>query len=558
MAKGTKVSDVNFSIPEGADPMGIGIPDLGRSSYDPLDTIRRGWEKSRQDRIMKRQERREDWKERKAKIPTFESVNQAVAKKLNDKTVEMSNYLDQQFRAGQFAPWAKTEGGEKVWQKLNTLEQEIASEGEAYNKLLPKYKAAQDFISNPANDKKIDWDVTNKRMNEFVGAKDLEDMTMAAAGNMVALKPTPIAMMKEVTTRLGEYMDEESVQKIAESWDPTTNKLRIDETTGVDTAELERSMLKIYEDLQAEGGEEFANEITARYNKAPQSEKVTADGIPIDEKAWFVGRYSPSYAEKIKTSYVAKSDEGGVNWLSMFGGISKKDDGTWNLTSPTVKQIDRQRPTQVNKGTEKKPKWEDAMEQVPEQYYSHNVELSGVIDKPFAMESSTDTYNQQTGERIPAGLVVYEQPTNVSMMPTAADDITVTMPDKTEVTVAKGDLIRKEVHDQMSGQGEKVYWDWFVTSASQIKKTPEGGVEAERRAKYGDEYMPTHQVTTMRPWNDAKNAILAEASTKYDLTEMANAMEQMKKQKNSGVESILQQVKELTAEEAYNAAFGNK
>jgi hypothetical protein len=81
---------------------------LEEVSYDPIESIRNGWETARQDRLIKSQERREDWKAQKAEIPTYQNFNRKVAGKLNQKAVKIGEYVDQQYRAGQFWPFAKT------------------------------------------------------------------------------------------------------------------------------------------------------------------------------------------------------------------------------------------------------------------------------------------------------------------------------------------------------------------------------------------------------------------------------------------------------------------
>jgi 6-pyruvoyl-tetrahydropterin synthase len=558
MAKGTSVSSVNFSIPEGADPMGIGIPDLGRSSYDPIESIRNGWETARQDRLIKSQERREDWKAQKAEIPTYQNFNRKVAGKLNQKAVKIGEYVDQQYRAGQFWPFARTKDGSKTYQKLEQAKGELADEGEAFNNiLLPAYKNALDIINDPKNEKLLDQDYTKAQMKKFTETDDIEEM-MRLKDKLYAFKPTAVNMAREVKSRLNDYLPEETIKEVDRVFDPLTGKIEITETTGIDRAELERAMLKVYDDMKFDNDENI-NYINRAYKNAPKSDKVTDDGVPIDEKAWFVGRYVPGYADKIKTSFVAKSDDGGgFDWKSLFGGVSF-DNGSLVMGSPTVKSLTRTRTrkSQTNSGTRRNPVYEDEEYKTNEQYYAYTVNLQGVIDKPFAVESSTDTYNQQSGERIPAGMVAYEQPTNVSMMPIAKDNSVVTMPDGETIAVKKGEPIRKEVYDQMQKDKslDNVYWDWFVTSASSIKKTTDDQTEAVRNPLYGDDYIPTHMITTIRPWNDAKKAILTETAGKFDLSEMANAMEQMKKEKNNVGTDILQQLKDKKDEEVYEELF---
>ena len=114
MAKGTKLSDVQFTVPEGADPLGIGVPDLGKSSYDPLATIRRGWDVTRARQERKRQEQRQDYQQFVEDLPTFEGINAQVTAELNKDVAKMKELAEQEMLAGPFAQFARTEEGKKV------------------------------------------------------------------------------------------------------------------------------------------------------------------------------------------------------------------------------------------------------------------------------------------------------------------------------------------------------------------------------------------------------------------------------------------------------------
>lgn len=515
MARGTNVSNVNFSIPEGADPMGIGIPDLGKSSYDPIETIKRGWEKDREDRAIKNAERREDWKAQKKAIPTFESVNAKVAGILNQKAVKLGSYVDQQYKAGMFAPWAKSGEVDKdgkrtsTWQEVQRLESELASEGEAYNALLPKYKAAQAIVSDPKNESLIDWDVTNKRMKQFAEAKDLQGMSEASS-KLYAFKPKPVDMMNEVTARLKSYLPEETVAEITRSWDPLLNKFKIDETTpGVDQTKLAQAMLKVYDDLAIEKNE-FINDVHRRYELAPKREKETDDGVPIDEKAWWVGRYVPAYNDKIKTTYVAKGSDSTTNdGKPVFKAesmitIPKDDKGMYQFTEGVTTTI----------ASLKEGSFAPTMKNYS---VAATVELSGVSDKTFPVKTTANVTDQQLGNKIPEGMVVFEQPVNNQLLPAASSDITFK-----GTTIKKGEPIDEELYAQKDFPQNKAEWDWFTTSNSQLKKAK-------------DEYENLgagYNLTTVRPWKEIRNALLQEVSGKFDLRSMDREMEEIKRQKN--------------------------
>ena len=72
------MKSVDFNIPEGADPMGIGILDLGKSSYDPIETIQRFNENRRQNRLIRDERRREDYRYYMDRLPPKGPINRSA------------------------------------------------------------------------------------------------------------------------------------------------------------------------------------------------------------------------------------------------------------------------------------------------------------------------------------------------------------------------------------------------------------------------------------------------------------------------------------------------
>ena len=151
MAKGTKYSDVNYSVPEGADPLGIGVPDLGKSSYDPIATIRHGWEASRQERMMNRDLQQQTYEAYMKNMPTPEGINQKITRDVNKKLGKMGALFQQQQRAGGFSDIAKTDEGKNVQAELAQLENEVASTIPVYNSLSKQYEKDLATMRSGAN-----------------------------------------------------------------------------------------------------------------------------------------------------------------------------------------------------------------------------------------------------------------------------------------------------------------------------------------------------------------------------------------------------------------------
>jgi hypothetical protein len=555
MAKaGTKYSDVNFSIPEGADPLGVGIPDLGRSSYDPVQMIMEQSEQRRVSRQFNRQMQAEEYQNYLKNMPTVEGTKSEISKNLNSQIQRMGELFIDKQKAGDFFSLQKSPTGGSAEAELNKLQNKIATDVPIYNHYSDQMAKDVAATRVGANKDKIDWELTKENMKAAEeGAKTGEVQNFAQpfadnGGSLVVWRPEEadmLAFIKDSVDTLAPGMDSSI---ISEQLDPETGKMRVETLDYKSRKRMHDAIVKGYDNAPRA----VQNEVKRMYDVAPQAEKVDGEGVPLEPQVWYANKYVPVYGQEKDVSYVATDKKGKQDWMKMMG-IGRDANGALVLGAPTTKQIDRQREGEpVNTGTNKKPVWETPMEETSEQYYAYTADLSGVIDKPFALETSIDTYDQQSGEKIPAGIVAYDQPTSVSLMPTAGQDITFKDAEGNTRTIKKGDLIKIPDYNQLPDKS-KVYWDWFVTSASSIKKTPAGGVEAAKRARYGEEYDPTHQITTIRPWSDAKNAIIAETAADYDLTELDKLLQEMKKQKNSGIDAIIQQV---NAQKAADIAGG--
>jgi hypothetical protein len=250
---------------------------------------------------------------------------------------------------------------------------------------------------------------------------------------------------------------------------------------------------------------------------------VTDDGVPIDEKTWWIGRYVPSYADKIKTSYVAKAKgtttDKGVSSSSLYG---EKKDGKWDLGEQSTIEIGRQGTDDEGKTTTFKDNYVTAK----------TIDLQAIVKKPFPMASSTDVINRETGDPVGGSQVLFDLPTNANLIRVFKGDVTVPDPKTGKtITFKKGSAVRDDEYKKYDILKQHVEWDWFLTSASTLKKK-QGEPRGTEDYKLKPEYEPTYNTTTLRRWDGAKDAIKQAVADKTDITEMINAMEEMKQQKN--------------------------
>jgi hypothetical protein len=533
--KGTKYSDVQFSVPAGADPMGIGVPDLGRSSYDPLATIRQGWDEMRQDRQLKDAERKQEYQNYMEALPTFDEVNTKVAQKLNESVVKMGDYAHQKYKSGAWSPFARNEEGLPVERELSRLENKIATEGAAYNAMLPKYQEAEKFARDPDNFEKIDWDLTTPRMQAFTEAEDIEGMTRALNKPLVVTKPEPVELNEYLKKMIPTYIQGDDVEQVSSVFDPEMNKWQVTERTYKDPERTAEGMKKMYRNMD----DRYKNEVDRRFERAPQNQKVTADGVPIDVEDWFATQYVPEYGEKLNVSYVAGKDEGGRTDWSFLPG--KRDDGTFDL-----KPYEEVKVLGMKSGeTTERVSFNSAA----------TIPLQGVSKKPFVMPNTFRARDAETGEQVAPGRSTMNVMDNVSIMPVASEDINVTMPDGSTRTITAGEKIDRDVQSQMlkNNMGGKMQWEAFLTTLTSNKQVAEQlqyqGIPLGTDTKSFTE-------TTIRPWNESLQYVKEAArADDVDIQPMVTRVNEILNQLNSDYGEVFETAKVLDDDEAYNTIF---
>lgn len=516
-----KASDVKFT--GGPDPLGIGVPDLGRSSYDPLEQIRTGFERSRQERMIRQKERREDYQKFMEDLPTYEAINQNVAGRLNEKVKAMGDLALQKYKSGDFSPFAKTPTGEKTVAELGRLERETIEEGQAYEALLPVYKKARDFAANPANQEKIDWEETQKRMGAFVGAEDVKGMADAASQNLVVLKPEPVELNKWITERAAELIPEDDIQ---------TSVVKDEETGQVITTKRKfknpTKAANTYKDIyrNADQSEQrFVNAVNKDFERAvKRNDPLAVDefGNPRPVEDFFAAKYVPEYANQI-TKTTKAIPKGGK--LKIDLGIQKDEDGNLvmpEMTTSTYKM-------KIGGG--------DAQDYDFPIIYE--APISHIFKKGIPWSVSNKTINTETGEP-PAkvGSSSENKPMHIQFQPIANKSIswsyTNEQGEEVPVTVKKGEYIPNQLYTALKAAGQQGDYTIrpMVASQTLFKKTQEGGGGLSF-SKDGQIPKDSFYQQTLTPWEDVKDILLQWAKSEdVDLTEDFKKLNQIAKDLN--------------------------
>lgn len=331
MAKGTNIKGVNFSVSEGADPLGIGIPDLGKSSFDPIASIRQGWETSRQDRMIKDAERKEEYQNYIKDLPTFDEINNKFAQDLNKDVQDMSALAYKKYKAGSFDPFVRGKSGQPAGQELMQKKKEIQQKQGLYQRYLPMFEKAVTEASDIKNKDLIDQELTKQNFDKIRSAETMEEWAQSIQQNPVVYKPTPVDLVKEVDARLKTLLPDDETLGITRTLDPNTGMYRITTKEGVSNTRAVNSMRKVYRDLIR--NDRYKNYISSAYQNEDALRKQTQDGLPLDQEDWFISQYIPEYGQKITEKYVSpKSDSEKGKDKKVEIQPDMEDDGMWYRT----------------------------------------------------------------------------------------------------------------------------------------------------------------------------------------------------------------------------------
>lgn len=530
---------VDFSVPEGADPMGIGVPDLGKSSYDPLATIRRGWEKTREERLMKEAERREDYQKFMEKLPTFESVNEKVASKLNSKAVEMGKLAHQRYKSGAWSPFAKTEEGLSTERELGRMEKELVQEGSQYNAMKEKYKIADQFIRDPANYDKIDWEVTLPRIESFTDAEDIEGMSNALQKPLVALKPDPVDFHSWLNDQIGTFIPGEDQEIVGQIFDPETGKFKVKTKEYTNPERAAKGMIKIYNTAE----DQYKNWIDRRYELAPEEEKVTKDDVPVGTEDWFASKFVPEYGEKLDLKMYSVSDQKGSWWGFLPG---KGSDGSFDLKD--YEEV-------VEIATPPAGEGEGDIPIVRQYFSAATIPLQSITKQAFVMPNSPRTINAETGEKTEGGRSAFNYMDSINILPVAKETVVVPMEGGQTRTIPAGERIPKDVQRAMgrNKQLDKIKWTPYLKTLTSNKQVSES--LEYKGIPLGTQTQSFNQ-TTIRPWNEAVQYVKAASMEKdIDINPLIDKIDEITNQLNVNVDLFYQDLEIQEGEDPFNKMF---
>lgn len=548
-AKGTSYSDVNFSVPEGADPLGVGVPDLGKSSYDPIATIAAGWADTRQERLIQGDRDQASYQQYLKSMPTVEGVNQNISRKLNQKMVKMGGLFKQRQGAGGFGRWAKTNEGADLNTELAKLENEVAADIPIYKHYSDVYE--KDLAVMRSKPDKIDWDLTNANVERMNQAEDVTGFAQPFAdngGSLVVFKPEPQDIIG-YAKKVGSLIEGTDIMSHEIKMDPLTNTMTTTQVSGADPEIIHKAYQTGYEMAEPN----MRNAIDAMYNVA--TDKKNADGVVMDAKEWFANKFSGLHGTTT-TKKTTKLPVDTTKQSSPGYGMARDEDGSLNIEQNTstirmatpvgteTRTVKRTRKFGKDKGQPVYNAAQIGEEPRNVEYSTVSIPLTG-FDKTYDVYSHGSAIDTETGKPIDKAkssthkavrldyIPVWEGETKTIEAETTDDDGNIT---KETWTLNPGDKIPRHIEEQLQDENESFSYKPFLLSSSVY-----GAAIEEKALAAGlswEEYVSRHGKTAITPWDKAKRELLVKMkASKVDPAELERLMQEID-QKLNGIDDM--------------------
>lgn len=543
-AKGTKYSDVNFSVPEGADPLGVGVPDLGKSSYDPIASIAAGWANTRQERLIQGDRDQASYQSYLKKMPTVEGINQNISKKLNQKIVKMGGLFKQRQGAGGFGKWAKTNEGGDLNAELGQLENEVAADIPIYKHYSDVYE--KDLAVMRSKPNKVDWDLTNANVDRMNQAEDVQGFAQPFAdngGSLVVFKPEPQDIIG-YAKKVGSMIEGTDIMSHEIKMDPLTNTMTTTQVSGSDPDIVHKAYQTGYEMAEPN----MRNAIDAMYKVA--TDKKNADGVMMDAKEWWANKFS-GFHGTTTSKKTTKMAEDSNKQSSPGYGMARNKDGSLNIAQNTstirmgtpigteTKTVKRTRAFGKNKGQPVYNEPATAQETRNVEYSTVSVPLTG-FDKTYDVYSHGSAIDTETGKPIDKAKSSTHKAVRLDYIPVWRGDTKTIQAETTDDngniiketwTLKPGDKIPMHIQEQLQDENESFSYEPFLLSSSVY-----GPAIEEKALAAGlswEEYVSRHGKTAITPWDKAKRPLLVKMkANKVDPAELENLMKEINQRLN--------------------------
>jgi len=522
MANNLKPSDIALK-----DPLGIGVPYYGPSTFDPYQFTKEAWAGT----VKKFKEESEEGIGKSLlgiqsyikQLPTPEAWEQQTYKQLSDEALKISQDVYMEVIKKNFNPLGNSPYDLMKKAEFDKRMAEYKGKIDLYKSLKPLYDAQFKLISDPSNQEVIDKELTEKRVKDFIEEPDLSKKFAMLQDGLIVFKPKPVEVSTEMARALNMYLPGHEKIITKDAFDEETGLWKTEYLEKVDKKKLDSAMDKVWNVLS----DRVRNEIQRRYEAAPVEEKtVVVDGekIPLDVKDWFKKSYSPEFAERITAQYrrAPSKEENVFKWIFP----QKNEQGEFILDErfKEWKEIGYS-PDGVKEGT-----------QLPV-YAELVIPLQGAFKTMFQMPQVPSAFDAKTGVRLKPGSA-YFLPDNISFLPVAKEDINYPFSNVIK-KIRKGEIIPSDLMTQLREWGlidkyeYKPYLFSLTTNRMIQGEVPDIIKEAGLEDVSGVKTVSMAN-TTVSPWEDVAKYLKAHLAGKnINFKELDEFIEEAMRQLNS-------------------------
>jgi hypothetical protein len=521
----------NFNVAPGVDPMGIGVPDYGRSSFDPVEFVRRTWDEAQLKQAFGKKEEYDRFQKQlgalpeKAKAWEQKSINDINNLRSQVESIESDLYKRGVYKSG-YVPTGKDE---KDMTKRDTMVDALRTKIGLYNQEGKWYDQDVKMIRDLATKGEIDEGLTMQRMDEYYNLGTAEEKAARRADitkPLIVMRPKEVDKLKAIAEGANTFLRNVIGTEVTPQTLQSGEYLKTIETA--DPVLVERGMGQMWDAFP----EEYKNSFIRDYDKAPKSEKTAIEGdaeITITPKDWFISKWAPGYAKKINLKSIKKPSEFTFNWNNVLPQKNKQT-GQYDLSG--LKGVKTYATEATPSGMQK---------------LNYNAEavmpLNNVFGtKEMMLQNTPNTINTTTGQKEDETMALRNIPYELAIHPVAVQKTEFVDKDGKKWTFEKGERIPADIQrqmDEINRQEQKPKYlykhETFMNSQTYYRQITETG-EMARVMKDFDRLpddTASYMVTTTRPWKEALNALKSEAiARKIDLQPLINWVNEVEGQLN--------------------------
>ena len=542
-----KMSFVGFNPAPGADPMGIGVPFYGESSFDPVEFIRRSWDENQAKQVFRDEQKAKGYSDFIKTLPTAKAWEESTAKALAAETAQISQDFTRDVSEGRFDPMGTSGQDLQYLSQYDKRVKDATNRADLYGAMGKKYESALDRASKVSDFELIDHDLTKRNLDAVLNESDVSKKNeMLNRPDLVVYKPKPVEVLDELAKAINVYVPDLDEDVTSKSFNPESGLWEVETLKKMDPVKLDKAMGQVWNSLS----ERVQNEFKRRYDNAPKSQKKgMVDGVemPLDVQDWFKAQYSPQYAEKmgvtqrqgdteknkLKTGWIngARNEDGSLNLEEMADVMTVNT--PVQTTSQTVKRTKRS-------GEKVYEDPEDRQEGIPAQYNTVSLPLTG-FNKAFEMYIPATAIDTQTGKTPPLGKSASHVPVRIDFVPTwEGEPQEVVIQDEDEngnkttqkYTINPGDRIPKEAEEYLQEKGISFKYEPYLMTSSIY------GATMETKSLTGDlsweAYVSRNGKTMIIPWSKARRELITKMRSEgYNTDELDQMIAEMDASLNS-------------------------